>query len=182
VISWTFLKFIEPGKYEEHFELEEEDGSTADNHQDRVAETCIWIDVNIDGVQLFKNSSRSQVPYIHIYVLNVIKVMRNNKSKYFQAVPILMRIYGIGSSEELLPKHVIPMDLTDPIIVAFFHGESKPDLDKFLKDFLEELQSLHPRRGREVDGQHTRSLSVRLRCNICDTKERCFLKGNIVII
>jgi hypothetical protein len=95
-----------------------------------------------------------------------------------QGVPILMRIYGIGSSEEVLPKHVIPMEMTEPIIVGFFHGEGKPVLPKFLKAFLRELQLLHPLRQNEADGVLKRCCSVRLRSNICDTIERSFLKGS----
>jgi hypothetical protein len=78
----------------------------------------------------------------------------------FQGMPILIRIYGIGSSEDLVPKYVIPMDMTDPIIVGFFHGEGKPDLQKFLKDYLDELQMLHPLRTSKVDGVLTRNCSV----------------------
>lgn len=90
-----------------------------------------------------------------------------------------MRIYGIGNCTSPLPAMVIPQALCPPIIVGVYHGEGKPNRDVFLKTFLKETQKLHPRRPNRDPGtgKLLRRCAVRIRCMICDAKERSFLKG-----
>jgi hypothetical protein len=65
------MQFIDPEKYEQHLAAQDEEdnitGATSTVEEYRVPETCFWIDVNIDGVQLFKNSTRSQVNFKHVH-------------------------------------------------------------------------------------------------------------------
>lgn len=52
--------------------LEEESDSMTGNFwaqldsNNAISETCFWIDVNIDGIQLFKSSQRPQVSYFFL--------------------------------------------------------------------------------------------------------------------
>lgn len=90
-----------------------------------------------------------------------------------------MRVYGVGSPESLVPSLVIPPALCPPIIVGIFHGEERPNVNKFLEPLLDELHKLHPRQKQQdpTTGKLMRRCSVRLRCFICDAKERAWLKG-----
>lgn len=106
-------------------------------------ETVFVIDINIDGVQLFKNS---MVP---------------------QAIPILARIYSIAD-------YVIPLTLAKPFIFGVYHGCHKPPIEAYLQDMFADLYELAPERGK---GYRGRKLAVKVRCFICDTPIRCYLKG-----
>lgn len=90
-----------------------------------------------------------------------------------------MRIYGVGDSNSLLPKVIVPLDMARPIIIGVYHGKDKPVRDQFLRQFMEEARTLHPRNLQRdpLTKKLLRKCSVRIRALICDAKERAFLKG-----
>lgn len=92
-----------------------------------------------------------------------------------------MRIYGIGDSQSLLPTMIVPMELCRPIIIGIYHGQEKPDRDKFVRRFLLEAKKLHPTSPQRDCATNVlqRKCCVRIRSMICDAVERCALKGNM---
>lgn len=68
-----------------------------------------------------------------------------------------------------------------PLVVAIYHGSTKPPVNEFLQPFVNELLILLK------DGILIRNhvTNVKIRCFICDTPARCFVKGkrlNYIII
>lgn len=99
---------------------------------------AIAININIDGIPLFKSSK-------------------------LQFWPILFNISdmpGVG-----------------PMTIAIFHGKTKPtSLDEFLHQLVEELIDVLDH-GVIINNY---KISVKLRCFICDSPARAFLKGLII--
>lgn len=61
-----------------------------------------------------------------------------------------------------------------PMIISIWCGEKKPnDVNAYLKRFVDELNKLI-RYGLSINGY---DIKVLVRCFICDTPARCFLKG-----
>ena len=121
-------------------------------------ETCVWVDIGIDGISLWKNSSLPK------------------------AIPILMRIHAFGKSESTDPILMVPIEFAKPAIVGLFHGVNKPNLEDFLDDIVEELVRLHPRSPKyNADGTLKRKFSARVRCIIADAVERAFIFGKFSI-
>lgn len=116
---------------------------TADIVHDVSLETHVVIDINIDGVQLYKNGKAPQV------------------------IPILGRVYSIGG-------YVVPIKEADPFVIGLYHGHGKPTTRTFLKWLIDEMNRLEKGKGVGYDG---RKLSVEVRCFICDTPMRAWLKG-----
>lgn len=95
----------------------------------------ITIDVNMDGLPLYKSSK-------------------------IQLWPILF--------------HIIEMPTSKPMPIAIFSGDSKPTcLEEFLRPFVVELRCIL-NNGVIVNDQQ---INVRLRCIICDSPARAFIKG-----
>lgn len=91
-----------------------------------------------------------------------------------------MRVFGVGVSSEILPRFVVPIEDSFPIIVAVYHGEGSPNLHSFLEEFLKEMKGLHPTSDvTSVNGR--RSCSCRIRAMIADAKERFTLKGKDLV-
>lgn len=85
------------------------------------------------------------------------------KSGYQEFCPILCKV------------HCDP-DVYQPFPAAIYFGESKPgDLDSYLAHFIDEINQLH-RNGIEISGNH---FDVTLKCFICDTPARAFLKSTV---
>jgi hypothetical protein len=158
-----------------------------DNEQVQCEETILWIDLNIDGISLYKSGNAKQ------------------------GIPILCRLYGLGSDpEEEKPAVVIPVDMGHVCMVGMYHGMDKPNPHNFLQLLLKELGNLHPNRaaGRMVqDVEYSpyagtvvtsssasngrvdvrlaenplrrRKFAVRVRAIICDGAERPNLKGGL---
>ena len=72
------------------------------------------IDINIDGVQLFKNSEQAEL------------------------IPILAIIHSVRKAG----KETIFKSST-PILLGYYHGQGKPNVKKFLAPLLADLESLH---------------------------------------
>lgn len=89
-----------------------------------------------------------------------------------------MRVYGIGDGHSPLPELITPMSLCPPIIVGVYHGQEAPNRN-FVKHFLDEVHKLHPLNERQdtATNKLLRACAVRIRCMICDAKERAFLRG-----
>lgn len=64
-----------------------------------------------------------------------------------------------------------------PMAVAIYCGKSKPPLDDFLSPFVEELKTMIEH-GFNVEGHE---IGVKVRCFICDTPARSFIKGAAAI-
>lgn len=66
----------------------------------------------------------------------------------------------------------------EPFVVAIWSGCKKPaDLNAYLDMFVKELNHLIKNGIRINDSQ----IKVKIRCFICDTPARCFLKGSKMI-
>lgn len=95
----------------------------------------ISININIDGIPLFKSSK-------------------------LQFWPIL---FNITEMPEIAP-----------MTIAIFHGQTKPtSLDDFLNQYVDELIDVL-KHGISINGH---KIMVKLRCFICDSPARAFLKG-----
>lgn len=160
-----------------------------DHHNQEFAceETILWVDLNIDGLQLYKSGDAKQ------------------------CIPILCRLYGLGCDpEEAKPRVVIPVDMGHVCMIGMYHGRGKPNQRNFLQLLLKELDNLHPKRaaGRMIrDAQYIphegtvvasssasngrvnaqlaenplrrRKFAIRVRAIICDGAERPNLKGKV---
>lgn len=63
-----------------------------------------------------------------------------------------------------------------PMIIGVYSGKSKPcDINLFLKPFVDEMEEVL-KNGVQING-HT--ISVSIRCFICDSPARSFVKGII---
>lgn len=60
-----------------------------------------------------------------------------------------------------------------PIVISIFYGEEKPNLEPFLRPFVEDLRDLMEN-GLIVNGFQ---ITVTFRCFVCDTPARAHLKG-----
>lgn len=88
-----------------------------------------------------------------------------------------MRVYGIGTADELLPKWVVPIRRSKPFIVGFCHGEVGPAMADYMEPFLQDLFNLHPCAPPILADGSSRVVCVRVRCIIGDAKERSWMKG-----
>lgn len=82
-----------------------------------------------------------------------------HKSSKYEFWPILAKI-------EEIPK-------LSPLILAIYFGKCKPDLKSFFQDFVEDVMT-SIRNGIRV-GDHL--IKIKIRCFICDTPARAFIKG-----
>lgn len=180
VYSYELLKILEPRKSNAVIS-----GGRVENPV-RCNETIVWIDINIDGISLFKTGRR-------------------------QSIPILCRIYGLGckpeDEEHPRPRVVIPMDMSSVCVIGMYFGEAKPSSRNFHQLLLSELDKLHPMNCPDITdaqfclaqpgkrnnncGDHQsplptvgqdqptrkRKISVRVRAMICDGAERPGIKG-----
>ncbi len=105
------------------------------------------IDCNIDGVVVFKCSEQGEV------------------------IPILCSIHSITKSAK--EEHEITELIVEtrfPFVVGFFHGQTKPEPEDLVAEFLNELIRLDPENsGPETDG---RKCTASLHCMKCDTRTR----------
>lgn len=84
-----------------------------------------------------------------------LPVANSTKNEFW---PILCKIDG--------------MDVA-PLVIAIFFGSSKPCLELFLRPFVNELIKLL-QDGLLIQRQ---IVPIKIRCFICDTPARCFIKG-----
>ncbi|KAK4037926.1 hypothetical protein OUZ56_029950 [Daphnia magna] len=103
-------------------------------------------DIFIDGVQIFKNAEKPTL------------------------TPILGRVHSISHCyDSAAPPRRI--DNSQPCILGFFQGTSKPNIKKFLRALISELKRLHPK-NRNTSETSGRQFTVSLRCIIADTPMR----------
>ncbi|XP_043478136.1 uncharacterized protein LOC122508698 isoform X2 [Leptopilina heterotoma] len=86
-----------------------------------------------------------------------------NKSGVNQFWPILVQIFSKDEVHEPFP-------------VAIFHGNAKPNLDEFLDDFITEINQLL-KEGIEIS--EGRKINICIKCFICDTPARNYIKATI---
>nr|CAI5843559.1 unnamed protein product [Callosobruchus analis] len=60
-----------------------------------------------------------------------------------------------------------------PLVAAIFYGTTKPPLESFFQNFVQELNEII-RTGIKVNGKY---LPVKIKCFVCDTQARSFIKG-----
>lgn len=65
------------------------------------------------------------------------------------------------------------MPTVKPMVVSIFFGEGKPDLNTFLKPFVDEMNEIL-KYGLAINEYQ---LNVSIFCFICDSPARSFLKG-----
>ncbi|XP_018363603.1 PREDICTED: uncharacterized protein LOC108761502 [Trachymyrmex cornetzi] len=65
------------------------------------------------------------------------------------------------------------MSHIQPMVAAIYYGDSKPPLQLFFKQFIEELKEIC-REGLQI-GRH--EVNVKIECFVCDTQARSFIKG-----
>nr|CAH0105065.1 unnamed protein product [Daphnia galeata] len=106
--------------------------------------------INIDGVLAFTNSEQSEI------------------------IPILGLVHSVKSSAFSEEKAIL-LETTYPFVIGFFHGKSKPNLDKFLQPLLSELRRLSPNNKDPIQTKG-REFTVSLRCVVADTPMRTYLK------
>ena len=76
----------------------------------------------------------------------------------------------------ILCKVHCDIDVYEPFPAAIYFGESKPgDLNSYLAEFVDEINYLQ-RNGIEISGNH---FHVTLKCFICDTPARAFMKSTV---
>lgn len=84
-----------------------------------------------------------------------LPIAKSTKNEFW---PILCKIDG--------------MDVA-PLVIAIFFGSTKPGLELFLRPFVNELLKLL-QDGLLIQRQ---IVTIKIRCFICDTPARCFIKG-----
>lgn len=94
-------------------------------------------------------------PLSMIVNIDGIPIAKSAKKEFW---PILIKLNGFGDS---------------PFVVAIYYGSSKPPVNDFLRPFVDELLLLF-NNGLEINGK---TYEIVLKCFICDTPARCFVKG-----
>lgn len=101
--------------------------------------------------------SLTQLPTNLCLIFNIdgLPIAKSSKDQFW---PILCKI-----TEKDIP----------PLVIAMYHGTTKPPVNEFLQPFVDELLILLK------DGILIRNhvINVKIRCFICDTPARCFVKG-----
>lgn len=82
------------------------------------------------------------------------------KSSLHEFWPILFRIYKIPDLQ--------------PMVAAVYYGIGKPPLEEYFKQFVDEL--LEILENNIIVNEH--QINVLIKCFVCDTPARCFIKGN----
>lgn len=124
----------------------------------------ISLNVNVDGLPLYNSSKISFWPILasiygmcNVYVLSIIK---------WNVVAIFNSNINCSFFSEL--PHISPM------IIAVWCGTTKPsNLSEYLGRFVHELNHLL----NEPIAINNHTIHVKLRCFICDTPARAFIKG-----
>lgn len=83
-----------------------------------------------------------------------------HKSSKFEFWPILFNIHNMPN--------------INPMVIGIYCGDTKPPTaDEFLNEFVEEMDYLL-KNGLVINGYE---LAIRMRCFVCDTPARAFVKG-----
>lgn len=68
-----------------------------------------------------------------------------------------------------------------PLIVGIYYGSGKPkNLNQYLEDFVSEMKTLLENGIHMVKEGEEKIVTVKIRCFICDSPARAFIKGNFV--
>lgn len=107
-------------------------------------------DVFINGVQIYKNAEKPTL------------------------TPILGRVHSVNHSANFTvpPRRI---ENSQPCILGYFHGTSKPNIKKFLKSLILELKRLHPDNRKQLETEG-RQFTVSFCCIVADTPMRSYLK------
>lgn len=118
------------------------------------------LNVNVDGIPLMKSSTTQFWPIL----ANIHSELR--KKSYHICMCTQTNSFGSDFPD------------IEPFAIAIWCGQQKPkNLNAYLGPFVTELINLI-RNGMEINGFH---ININLRCIVCDTPARCFVKGKIFI-
>lgn len=117
--------------------------------------------------------------YFHLYIKIRLLIFHRHTEKSFD-ISININIDGIpvfkSSKLQFWPIlfNITEMPEIAPMTIAIFYGQTKPtSLDDFLKQLVEELIDVL-NHGISINDH---KINVKLRCFICDSPARAFLKG-----
>lgn len=117
----------------------------------------VALNVNVDGIPLFKSSQRCFWP-----------ILASIHGSYLMKINVNCQMNWTCSCSMLGMPHIQPM------VIAIWNGTSKPnDVNEYLRKFVDELNEILEF-GVTINNKH---IDVYLRCFICDTPARSFLKG-----
>jgi hypothetical protein len=114
----------------------------------RKTEPTFVLDLFIDGVAIFKSSSKSS------------------------CTPIMGRVIRVNGTDGTN----LPSRRSKPFMIGLYHGRGKPSRRAFFSDLCKELRFLHPDTVIDKDKYH-RSITVVIRAIIGDAIERCWIRG-----
>ena len=98
-----------------------------------------------------------------------------NSSEAPTVTPILGRLYSVQPNAKT-KTGIVYFKRPKPFIIGFYHGREKPkNLSEFVSPMLNEFTRLHPTTS--PDPSNPRHCTACLRCIICDTPMRSYLKG-----
>jgi hypothetical protein len=109
------------------------------------------LDINIDGIQIFKNSEQSS-----------------------SVIPILGRIHSVSPNFQCACDKVI-FDDSLPFVIGFYNGKKDPNPKEFLARLIDELVRLSPDHS-IASNTANRPCTVMLRVVIADSPMRSYLK------
>lgn len=107
-------------------------------------------------VNFFQNLEESKEILINVN-MDGLPISKSGKDEFW---PILVNIYEM--------EHV------SPFVVGIYYGKKKPEsVNEYLQEFVSELKDIL----KEGILINCNTLSVRIRCFICDSPARAFIKG-----
>lgn len=119
------------------------------------SDLTLRLNINVDGIPLMKSSSTQFWPIL-------ANIHSKFEDEYFHKIHTLMKLISPEFPD------------IEPFVVAIWCGQQKPtDLNAYLGPFVAELNRLI-QNGISINGFH---INIKVRCIVCDTPARSFLKG-----
>lgn len=116
-------------------------------------------------------------------IANTLKICLSKMNNPLQCISLIFNVDGIStfksSGLEFWPilYKIAELDSLQPMVAAVYYGAGKPPLDLFFNPFVEELKTILLN-GIEINGK---MVIVTVKCFICDTPARCFVKGRVSV-
>nr|CAI5844559.1 unnamed protein product [Callosobruchus analis] len=110
---------------------------------------------------------------------NLQSVLTDKHTQLSQGIPLIFNIDGFSpfnsSNCQFWPITFIVDEYREipPLVAAIFYGTTKPPLESFFQNFVQELNEII-RTGIKINGKY---LPVKIKCFVCDTQARSFIKG-----
>lgn len=120
----------------------------------------ISLNFNFDGLPLYNSSKISFWPIL--------------ASIFGMIMPLIIHDFESSKYSTRINFQILEMPHIQPIVVAVWCGTSKPtNLNDYLDEFVEELKQLLT----NPISVKNHFITVRIRCFICDSPARAFIKG-----